>query len=144
VEMSPIGGQIAGLPASIIENSACPDGSYSSSLDSVLDPTGIEYCMPWWVGGWAGGWVLAALLGGLYCPGASAHQSVDAFPSTCAQLAPPRSSPPLPHPAHCRPAALVQPRWPLLLWQRQDCMQRRQLQPLPGHGKQHRMHPLHC
>ena len=47
VEMSPIGGQIAGLPASIIENSACPPGSYSSSLDSVLDPTGIEYCMPW-------------------------------------------------------------------------------------------------
>ena len=47
VEMSPIGGQVAGRPASIIENSACPDGSYSSSLDSVLDPTGIEYCMPW-------------------------------------------------------------------------------------------------
>lgn len=47
VEMSPIGGQVAGRPASVIENSACPAGSYSSSLDSVLDPTGIEYCMPW-------------------------------------------------------------------------------------------------
>jgi len=47
VEMSPIGGQVVGLPTSIIENTACPDGSYSSSMDSVLDPTGIEYCMPW-------------------------------------------------------------------------------------------------
>jgi len=47
VEMSPIGGQVAGRPTSIIEDSACPAGSYSSSLDSVLDPTGIEYCMPW-------------------------------------------------------------------------------------------------
>ena len=47
VEMSPIGGQVAGRPASIIQDSDCPAGSYSSSLDSVLDPTGIEYCMPW-------------------------------------------------------------------------------------------------
>ena len=45
VEMSPIGGKVSGLPSSPIEN--CPAGSYSSSLDSVLDPTGIEYCMPW-------------------------------------------------------------------------------------------------
>jgi hypothetical protein len=47
VEMSPIGGQVDLLPVSIIENSACPAGSYSSSLDAVLDPTGIEYCTPW-------------------------------------------------------------------------------------------------
>lgn len=46
-EMTPIGGQLVGLPTSALQDSSCPAGSYSSSLDSVLDPTGIEYCMPW-------------------------------------------------------------------------------------------------
>ena len=49
VEVAPTGGLVAqrSTTGSVVEEAACPDGSYSSSLDSVLDPTGIEYCMPW-------------------------------------------------------------------------------------------------
>jgi hypothetical protein len=77
VALFPSGGQVTGRPAIPIENSACPDGSYSSSLDSVLDPTGIEYCMPWWVGGWVAGLVGLSLMActalGLLPASLSAH-----------------------------------------------------------------------